>query len=149
MQTRSATPNSRHQREDAHDALHQVLFDWGRRLFSTAGAGHKKIEVDEHCDLMMSAHSSKIGPVTLSNVTLSNWQQQTMTQLTHALMLMLTKHGRDVDAAYVMHLHHIQRDGEISFEQCLDRLMRLCPDEVATLPAPIRAKLACIKEGIH
>lgn len=144
----SATKTERGGRENAQEALHQVLFDWGKRLLSAADTSYRNITREPAHELQYSG-PVKMGPVTFANVSLSNWQQQTMTQLTHALMLNLTKNGRDTDASYVMHLQQILRAGEISYEQCLERLQRLCPDEVAGLPTDIRAKLACIKQGLH
>jgi hypothetical protein len=136
-------------RENEGEALHQLLLAWGKRLISPAQTVQtEKKSYDEHV-LTVTGGSARIGTVTLASISLSNWQQQAMTQLTHSLMLTLTKHGRDVDAAYVMHLQQIQRAGEISPEQCLERLGRLCPDEMASLPAEIRAKISCIKQGIH
>lgn len=149
MHTSSAHKTDKYYREAAPDALHQVLFAWGKRLFGASGSSYVPEQDSPENDMVLNASTVRVGPVSLANVTLSNWQQQTMTQVTHALMLNLTKHGRDADASYVIHLHHIQRAGEIGVEQCLDRLQRLCPDEMAALPSEIRAKLACIKQGIH
>lgn len=147
MDTGSASKTERHNREDIPDALHQVLFAWGKRLFGGSVASQAPMELPD--DMMLSGKTVRVGPVSLANVSLSNWQQQTMTQLMHALMLTLTKHGRDTDASYVVHLQQITREGEIDYEECLDRLQRLCPDEMNELPSSIRAKLACIKHGIH
>lgn len=144
----SATKTERGDKVNAQEALHQVLFDWGKRLLSAADTSYKSVAKEVMSEMQYSG-PVRIGPVTFANVSLSNWQQQTMTQLTHALMLNLTKNGRDTDASYVMHLQQILRAGEIGYEQCLERLQRLCPDEVAELPTDIRAKLACIKQGIH
>lgn len=147
MHISSADKTGRLYREALPDALHQVLFAWGKRLFSVSGISHAM--VPEHAADAGQNASVRGGPVLMANVSLSNWQQQTLTQLTHALMLNLTKHGRDADASFVMHLHQVQREGEITAEQCLDRLQRLCPDEMAQLPTGIRAKISCIKTGIH
>lgn len=144
----SAIKTERVYRGDNQEALHEVLFDWGKRLLSVADISPKHALKGGASEMLYSG-PVKMAPVTFANVSLSNWQQQTMTQLTHALMLNLTKNGRDTDASYVMHLQQILRAGEISYEQCLERLQRLCPDEVADLPTDIRAKLACIKQGLH
>ncbi len=151
MQTEAALKTDRLNREDAPDALYQTLFAWGKRLWSASGASESKVanQPERDGNVTLSGRSVTTQPVLMAKVSFSTWQQQTMTQLTHALMLNLSKHGRDTDAAYVMHLHQIQREGEISVEQCLDRLQRLCPDEMAELPTEIRAKLSSIKAGIH
>jgi hypothetical protein len=136
-------------REHEGETLHQLLLAWGKRLISPSQTSDAEKKSHDDRIMTLSGGTVRIGAVTLASISLSNWQQQTMTQLTHSLMLTLTKHGRDADAAYVMHLQQIQRAGEISAEQCLERLGRLCPDEMTTLPAEIRAKISCIKQGIH
>ncbi len=150
MHTRASYNTERYDKEEMPDALHQVIFAWGKRLFGPSTTFHAQHSYPStNDDMLLNASSVRIGTVSMGSVSLSNWQQQTMTQLTHSLMLNLTKAGRDADASFVMHLHQIQRAGEISLEQCLERLIRLCPEEMKGLSTDIRAKLACITQGIH
>lgn len=130
--------------EYAPEALHQLLFAWGKRWW-----GAPAPSAEQGDKTLMFGGKARIGPMVMADVSLSNWQQQTMTQLTHALMLMLSKQGRDTDATYVMHLQSTQRAGEISFLECLERLERLCAEEMNALPVDIRAKLASIRAGLH
>lgn len=132
-------------REYAPEALHQLLFAWGKRWWGAPAAASTP-EGDRN---LMFGGKARIGPVMMADVSLSNWQQQTVTQLTHALMLNLSKQGRDTDATYVMHLQTTQRAGEISLLECLERLERLCSSEMGELSVDIRAKLASIRAGIH
>lgn len=133
-------------REYAPEALHQLLFAWGKRLWGSPGAAsiHKEGDASLTFD-----GKSRIAPMVMADVSLANWQQQALTQLTHALMLALSKKGRDADACYVMHVQATQHAGEISITECLERLERLCAEEMADLPVDVRAKLASIRAAIH
>jgi len=144
MDSGTAYKTGKLNREDAPEALHQLLFAWGKRWWGAPAANQAP------GDASFTFHGkARMTPMVMPEVSLSNWQQQALTQLTHALMLNLSKKGRDADAAFVMHLQTTQRAGEITLLECLERLERLCGPEMAMLPVDIRAKLASIRAGIH
>lgn len=99
--------------------------------------------------MMMQGARVQIAGVLRADVSLEYWQQQTILQFTQAVQNVLSIKHREADASYVKHLHEIQQAGEITLEEYLDRVQHLCPEEIAMLPAAIRAKLASIRHILH